>query len=83
MRAAPTGDLALLQIENKIDNTRPQEGASPGEKFRHAELAARFWYLKGLYDGAEGRNLDALISYKNSIAAFPIRRPGPDRRDED
>jgi thiol-disulfide isomerase/thioredoxin len=72
----------LLQIENKIDNTRPREGASSGERFRHAELEARFWYLKGLYDEAEGRNLDALISYRNSIGAFPIRRPGPDRRDE-
>jgi thiol-disulfide isomerase/thioredoxin len=78
----PSAANALLQIENKIDNTRPQEGASSGEKFRHAELEARFWYLKGLYDAAEGRKLDALISYRNSIATFPVRRPRPDRRDE-
>jgi thiol-disulfide isomerase/thioredoxin len=78
----PSAADTLLQIEDKIDKTRPREGASSGEKFRHAELEARFWYLKGLYEEAEGRKLDALISYRNSIATFPGRRPRPDRRDE-
>jgi thiol-disulfide isomerase/thioredoxin len=78
----PSAADTLLQIENKIENTRPREGASSGEKFHHAEMEARFWYLKGLYDEAEGRKLDALISYRNSIGTFPVRRPRPDRRDE-
>jgi thiol-disulfide isomerase/thioredoxin len=78
----PSAADTLLQIEEKIDKTRPREGASSGEKFQHAELEARFWYLKGLYDEAEGRKLDALISYRNSIATFPVRRPRADRRDE-
>jgi thiol-disulfide isomerase/thioredoxin len=78
----PSATNTLLQIEEKIDKTRPSEGASSGEKFHHAELEARFWYLKGLYEEAEGRKLDALISYRNSIATFPGRRPRPDRRDE-
>jgi thiol-disulfide isomerase/thioredoxin len=78
----PRAEGTLLQIEEKIDKTRPREGASSGEKFQHAELEARFWYLKGLYDEAEGRKLDALISYRNSISTFPVRRPRADRRDE-
>jgi thiol-disulfide isomerase/thioredoxin len=78
----PSAADTLLQIEDKIDNTRPRERASSGIKFEHAEMEARFWYLKGLYDEAEGRKLDALISYRNSIVTFPVRKPRPDRRDE-
>lgn len=78
----PSAEDTLLQIEDKIENTRPREGASSAIKFEHAEMEARFWYLKGLYDEAEDRKLDALINYRNSIATFPVRRPRLDRRDE-
>ena len=72
----------ILQIEYKLDDTRPGAGTSSGEKYQYAEFEARFAYVKGLYDEADGRKLDALINYRNSIATFPVRRPTPDRRDE-
>jgi thiol-disulfide isomerase/thioredoxin len=72
----------ILQIEDKLDNTRPRASTSSAERFQYAEFEARFAYVKGLYDEAEGRKLDALINYRNSIATFPVRRPRPDRRDE-
>jgi len=78
----PSAASTLLQIEDKIDKTRPREGASSEEKFRHAGLEARFWYLKGLYYEAADRKLDALVTYRNSIATFPVRGPRADRRDE-
>ena len=72
----------LAQAEDAVNRTRPIEKASSEDKFRHAELEAQLWYLKGLYADRQGRKLDALVAYRNSIATYPPRRPRPDRRDE-
>ena len=72
----------LAQAEDALNRTRPTENASSEDEFRHTELEAQLWYLKGLYADRQGRKLDALVAYRNSIATYPPRRPRPDRRDE-
>ena len=72
----------LAQAEDALSRTRHTEKASSEDRFRHAELEAQLWYLKGLYADRQGRKLDGLVAYRNSIATYPPRRPRPDRRDE-
>jgi thiol-disulfide isomerase/thioredoxin len=72
----------LLQIEEKLAKMRPKDDA-PGEaKSNYAEMEAQFWFLSGLYAEKEGRKMDALVDYRNSISQYPPRRPSPDRREE-
>jgi thiol-disulfide isomerase/thioredoxin len=72
----------LAQVEDALNRTRPSDKASSEDKFRQAELQAWQWYLKGLFADKQGRKLDALVAYRNSIATYPPRRPRADRRDE-
>ena len=72
----------LLQLGEKIADSKPADTASSGERADHASLEAQFWYVKGLYAEAENRKLDALIDHRNAIATFPIRTHEADRRDE-
>lgn len=79
---SPSAKDVLLQIDDKLRKIRPPEDASSGDKSRHAELEAQFWFLRGLYAEKEGRKMDALVDYRNSLALYPPRRPRADRRDE-
>ena len=72
----------LTTAEDMLNRIRPTQEASSEEKFRYSEREAWLWYLKGLYAQKQGHNLDALVSYRNSVATYPPRRPRADRRDE-
>ena len=76
------GKDATLQAEMKLNLLRPSEHASYGDKTRFAELAAQYWFMRGLYAERDGRKMDALVNYRNALALYPPRRPRPDRRDE-
>jgi len=80
-RLSSAKDL-LNQQENILSRLRPPESAPAGDKYRFAEDEGMFWYLKGLFAEADHRATDALVDYRNSISAFPPRRPSPDRRDQ-
>ena len=73
---------ALLKADAKLHALRPPENASSEERSQFGELAAGFWFVRGLYAEEDGRKLDALIDYRNALAIFPPRRPSPDRREE-
>jgi thiol-disulfide isomerase/thioredoxin len=72
----------LSQTEDKLAKVRPREGASAEEKFRHNEMEARYWDIKGQLAEKEGRKLDALVDYRTSMSLYPPRRPRADTRDE-
>jgi thiol-disulfide isomerase/thioredoxin len=82
MGKMPSAKDTLLQVDDRIREMRPAETASSEEISRYAGMEARFWFLKGFYAETEGRKLDALINYRNSISTFPVRRANPDRREE-
>ncbi|MEX2261560.1 MAG: redoxin family protein [Bryobacteraceae bacterium] len=71
----------LSQIETKLNRMRPPADASSKDKFRHEEMEARFWHMKGRFAELTGRKMDALILYRNSLITFPVRRPSSDSRD--
>jgi len=73
---------ALSQAASKQQALRPGENASSNDKVRFADLAAPYWFVRGLYAEKDGRKIDALVDYRNALALYPPRRPGPDRRDE-
>jgi thiol-disulfide isomerase/thioredoxin len=73
---------ALLQADLKLDALRPAKDASSSENARFAELAAQYWFVRGLYAEMDHRKIDALVDYRNAVGLFPPRRPSPDRRDE-
>jgi hypothetical protein len=72
----------LLQVEDKLAKTRPKGDANGSVKSNYAEMEAQFWFISGLYAEKTGRNMDALVDYRNSISQYPPRRPRSDRRDE-
>ena len=80
-RLSSAGD-ALLQADEKLRAIRPPENASSEDRTRFAELAAPYWFVRGLYAKKDGRKMDALVDYRNALALYPPRRPRPDRRDE-
>jgi tetratricopeptide (TPR) repeat protein len=73
---------ALTQAELKVQALRPAENASSNDKTRFAELAAPYWFVRGLYAEKRERKVDALVDYRNALGLYPPRRPRPDRRDE-
>ena len=73
---------ALLKADAKLHALRPPANASSEERSQFGELAAEFWFVRGLYAEKDGRKMDALIDYRNALALFPPRRPSPDRREE-
>jgi tetratricopeptide (TPR) repeat protein len=73
---------ALLQADTKLHAIRPAENASSGDKNHFAELAAQYWFVRGLYAEKDSRKVDALVDYRNALQLYPPRRPRPDRRDE-
>jgi len=75
-------DDALLQAEAKLQIIRPAENASSADKSRFVDMAAPYWFVRGLCAEKEGRKVDALIDYRNALALYPPRRPRPDRRAE-
>jgi thiol-disulfide isomerase/thioredoxin len=77
----PSAQSALLQLEAVMNDLRPRAVAGSPDR-TYALLEAQFWYVKGMYEEGEGGKLDAMIDYRNSLAAFPLRGPRPDRRDE-
>ena len=72
----------LLQADLKLDALHPAKDASSDENVRFAELAAQYWFERGLYAETDHRKLDALVDYRNAIGLFPPRRWSTDRRDE-
>lgn len=78
----PSARSALLELEAAMNDARPREDAGSQDKHAYAHLKAQFWNVKGMYEEGEGGKLDAMIDYRNSLAAFPPRGPRPDRRDE-
>jgi len=80
-RLADAND-ALSQADLNLQALRPGENASSDSRTRFADLAAPYWFVRGLYAEKDGRKVDALIDYRNSLTLYPPRRPGPDRRDE-
>ncbi|HEX8893713.1 MAG TPA: TlpA disulfide reductase family protein, partial [Terriglobales bacterium] len=77
-----SADDALSQADLRLNAIRPAENASSEDKARFAELAAPYWFVRGLYAEKDGRKMDALVDYRNALALYPPRRPSPDRRDE-
>ena len=75
-------EAALSQAGLRLNAMRPAENASSNDKARFADLAAPYWFLRGLYSEKEGRKMDALVDYRNALALYPPRRPRPDRRNE-
>jgi tetratricopeptide (TPR) repeat protein len=84
VRLGRLGDAseALSQAALKLQALHPGENASSNDKARYADLAAPFWFVRGLYAEKDGRKIDALVDYRNALTLYPPRRPGPDRRDE-
>ena len=80
-RLADASD-ALSQADSKLQALRPSENASATDRTRFADLAAPYWFVRGLYAERDGRKIDALVDYRNALALYPPRRPRPDRRDE-
>ena len=76
-----SADDALAQADLRLNAIRPAENASSNDKARFAELAAPYWFVRGLYAEKDGRKMDALVDYRNALALYPPRRPSPDRRD--
>ena len=77
-----SADDALSQADLRLNAIRPAENASSEDKARFADLAAPYWFVRGLYAEKDGRKMDALVDYRNALALYPPRRPRPDRRDE-
>ena len=76
--------VALLAVEQAVYRMRPPENASSSDKFRHGELEARFWFLRGLVSEKDGRKLDALIEYPkraHRVRATPTGRRSAGRGD--
>jgi thiol-disulfide isomerase/thioredoxin len=73
---------ALLQIDMKLNALRPPKDAGSDENARFAELAAPYWFVRGLCAEKDRRKMDALVDYRNALSLYPPRRPSPDRRDE-
>jgi thiol-disulfide isomerase/thioredoxin len=73
---------ALSQADLRLHAIQPAGNASSNDKARFAELAAPYWFVRGLYAEKDGRKIDALVDYRNALALYPPRRPRPDRRDE-
>jgi len=80
-RLADAND-ALSQADLNLQTLRPGENASSDSRTRFVDLAAPYWFVRGLYAEKDGRKVDALVDYRSSLALYPPRRPGPDRRDE-
>jgi len=80
-RLADAND-ALTQADLRLQALRPGENASSNDKVRFADLAAPYWFVRGLYAEKDGRKIDALVDYRNALGLYPPRRPRPDRRDE-
>jgi tetratricopeptide (TPR) repeat protein len=80
-RLADAND-ALTQADLRLQVLRPGENASSNDKARFADLAAPYWFVRGLYAEKDGRKIDALVDYRNALGLYPPRRPTPDRRDE-
>jgi thiol-disulfide isomerase/thioredoxin len=76
------GEGALSQAEIRLQTIRPSETASSSDKARFADLAAPYWYVRGMYAEKQNRKMDALVDYRNALVLFPPRGPSPDRRDE-
>jgi len=72
----------ILEIDSKLDQLRPVPEASSQEKTSFAELAAQYWFVRGLYAEADHRSIDALVDYWNSVQLFPVRTSALDRREE-
>jgi len=80
-RLAEARDV-LLKYEDLLERRRPPATATSADRMRFGEDEARFWQLRGIVAESENRFPDALVAYRNAIAAYPPRRPGGDRRDE-
>ena len=74
-----SADDALSQADPRLNAI---ENANSNDKGRFVDLAARYWFVRGLYAEKGGRKMDALVDYRNALALYPPRRPSPDRRDE-
>lgn len=79
-RLSSAKDL-LLQQEEILSRLRPLDSEPAADKARFAADEAVHWHLKGLFAEAEGRRMDALIGYRNSLSAFPPCGAWTDRRD--
>jgi tetratricopeptide (TPR) repeat protein len=77
-----SADDALSQADLRLSAIRPAENASSSDKGPFADLAARYWFVRGIYAEREGRKIDALVDYRNALGLYPPRGPRPDRRDE-
>lgn len=75
-----SADDALSQAELRLHALRPAENTSSNDKIRFADLAAPYWFVRGIYAEKDGRRIDALVDYRNALALYPPRRPRPDRR---
>jgi thiol-disulfide isomerase/thioredoxin len=73
---------ALSQAEIRLRAIRPPENASSEQRARFADLAAPYWYVRGMYAEKQGRKMDALVDFRNALVLYPPRRPRPDRRDD-
>ncbi len=72
----------LSQAQTILTRSRPPANASLEDRNRHLRMEANFWRVKGILAAARGKNFDALIAYRNSMASFPPRSSRPDERDE-
>ncbi len=72
----------LSQAQTILNRSRPPVSASLEDRNRHLRMEANFWRVKGILAAARGKNFDALIAYRNSLASFPPRSSRPDERDE-
>ncbi len=72
----------LSQAQTILTRSRPPATASLEDRNTHLRMEANFWRVKGILAAARGKNFDALISYRNSLASFPPRSSRPDQRDE-
>jgi thiol-disulfide isomerase/thioredoxin len=80
-RLAEARDV-LLKYEELLEHRRPPATAPSADRMRFGEDEARFWQLRGILAESENHLADALVAYRNAIAAYPPRRPNGDRRDE-
>lgn len=72
----------VAQAQAIVNRSKPAADASLEERNRHLRMEANFWRVKGILASARGKQFDALIAYRNSLASFPPRSSRGDERDE-
>lgn len=72
----------LSQAQTILTRSRPPASASIEDRNSHLRMEANFWRVKGILAAARGKNFDAIIAYRNSLASFPPRSSRPDERDQ-